>query len=269
MPWGLHSNSAQIVYVQKKIKSDFLYALLWKKRSVKLSHSSSRRKQTRTPPLWKYCREEVKSGRRKNILWFEQGASLCTSTWGDVLSYIPLVPASIQDTQPESHRWQGAGENEWGTEWRSREEEERRWRRSWGNLKVFCYRSVNINSNRSDLWCFRFEQNRRQCLLRPCWNSLEEMRERHKNYDSINPSFAIIFFFLNNHRCVTANICTVYMTLGAMTCSSTLKLRILLYNPRGCGNEPQTNIHGKTRIDRTGWFGVWFHNQTTTLMALK
>lgn len=132
-----------------------------------------------TPPK-KYSREEVKGGRRKNILWFEQGPSLCTSTWGDVLSYIPLVPASIQDTQPESHRWQGAGENEWGTEWRSREEEERRWRRSWGNLKVFCYRSVNINSNRSDLWCFRFEGNRRVCLLRPCWNSLEEMRERHK-----------------------------------------------------------------------------------------
>lgn len=150
------------------------------------------------------------------------------------------MPASIQDTQPESQVWQGAGENEWGTEWRSREEEERRWRRSWGNLKVFCYRRVNINSNRSDLWCFRFERNRRVCLLRPCWNSLKEMKERHKNYDCINASFAIIFFFLNNRRCVTANICTVYMTLSAVTLSSTLKLWILLYNPPGCGNEPPT-----------------------------
>lgn len=181
------------------------------------------------------------------------------------------MPASIQDTQPESHRWQGAGENEWGTEWRSREEEERRWRRSWGNLKVFCCRSVNINSNRSDLWCFRFEGNRRVCLLRPCWNSLEEMRERHKNYDCINVFFShnLFSFFFNNLRCVRANICTVYMTLGATTCSSTLKLRILLYQPPGCGNEPQTNIYGKTHIERTGWFGIWFHKHTTTLMALK
>lgn len=63
-------------------------------------------------------------------------------------------------------------------------------------MKVFCYRSVNINSNRSDLWCFRFEPNRRVCLLRPCWNSLEEMRERHKNDDFMNAPSAIICFFL-------------------------------------------------------------------------
>lgn len=118
-------------------------------------------------------------------------------------------------------------------------------------MKVFCYSSVNINSNRSDLWCFRFERNRRVCLPRPCWNSLEEMRERHKNYDCINTSFTIIIF-LNNYRCIMANICNVEMTLGAMTSSLTLKLRILLSNPPGCGNEPQANIYGKTRIDRTG-----------------
>lgn len=85
--------------------------------------------------------------------------------------------------------------------------------------------------------------------------------------------FAVIFYSLNNHRCITANLrltfCTVYMTLGAVTHNSTLKRRLLLYNPPGCGNEPQTNIDGKTRIDRKGWFGIWFHNQTTTLMALK
>lgn len=178
----------------------YLHRCKKKNNKKKLSHSSRLRKQTHTTPPQKYSREEVRSGRRKNILWFEQGPSLCTSTWGDVLSYIPLVPASIQDTQPESHRWQGAGENEWGTEWRSREEEERRWRRSWGNLKVFCYRSVNINSNRSDLWCFRFERNRRVCLLRPRWNSLEEMRKRQQNYDCINASFATIFFFFKQSQ---------------------------------------------------------------------
>lgn len=120
-------------------------------------------------------------------------------------------------------------------------------------MKVFCYRSVNINSNRSDLWCFRFEPNRRVCLLRPCWNSLEEMRERHKNDGFINAPSAIICFLKNrnNGGCVTADICGVCTTLGATTCSSTLKLTILLYNPPGCGNEALTaNIDGKPRIDR-------------------
>lgn len=145
-----------------------------------------------------------------------------------------------------------------------------------GNLKVFCYRSVNINSNRSDLWCFRFERNRRVCLLRPCWNSLEEMRERHKKDDFINAPSTITCFFLYKKKKETitdasrADICGVCTTPDATTCNSTLKLTILLYNPPGCGNEALTaNICGKTRIDRRYRFGIWSHNQTTSLMAPK